>query len=148
MVRALYRHIQLMLYRPFLPLSRPGKQTISSDHRGKKFATSCITVCSNVLRLVRDMAAENLLNGAHWFELTTLFNATTLAIFLRVSDPDNMRTKFLFKEAEVGRDVLTMLSDRSRLASRGLETVNVSTRPPCLVRRVRLIAYPAISVNA
>ncbi|RFU29420.1 hypothetical protein B7463_g6943, partial [Scytalidium lignicola] len=109
-------HVRLMLYRPFLHYI--SKKTEKIDLRVKEFATSCINVSREVIRIGSEMNSRNLFFGAYWFEHYTIFSAIMALVFPIMDRNHDFDVSELLREAKAGREVLKLLSSSSMAADR------------------------------
>lgn len=117
-------HVQLMLYRPFLQYI--SKKTVKSDVRATKFAMSCIAVSREAICIGSEMNSRNLLLGAYWFELYTIFSAIMALVFPIMDRNHDLDISGLLNDAKSGREVLRQLSSSSMAADRCIQMLAVS----------------------
>lgn len=117
LLKMAFAHVQMMLYRPFLHyISRPKSK--GYDERPYASAAACINVSRKIVHTADEMRKKGILNGAYWFTMyTTFFSVITLIYYVLENSTDTTSLAIL-GDAEIGRDVLLSLKDRSLAAKR------------------------------
>jgi hypothetical protein len=128
LLRFAYGHVQLMLYRPFLQFySRQASSDDTIDERHLAFATAGINVCRNIIHIGLEIRRQAVLIGPYWFITYTQFLAILSVVLYVLHNPDMPGASELFSDAQLGKDCISSLTQRSLAADRVTFALNVSS---------------------
>ncbi|ANB12971.1 Asg1p [Sugiyamaella lignohabitans] len=125
-----YCYVLILLYRPFIHYLSPsyghGHQPAANygDERAKYYARKCIVVSRQVVHIAHDMVSHEMLNGAYWFSVYTVFFSVACLVFYsheNFNEPDALEVQL---DAELGKSALDKLKDNSTSASRTYNLLN------------------------
>ena len=117
----------MMLYRPFLHYS--SYQAESGDEITNERSLACqtagISVCRNIVHIGLEIRKQAVLIGPYWFIMYTQFLAVLSLVFYVLNNPDKPTSADILAEAELGKDAICGLSQRSLAADRVAAALNV-----------------------
>ncbi|EHK42620.1 hypothetical protein TRIATDRAFT_310207 [Trichoderma atroviride IMI 206040] len=79
--RLAHAHVRWMLYRPLLQFVSQGFRAEGLYKRLYMCAEACIGASRNIIDIIRDIQANRLLSGAHWFPIHATYVATLALIY-------------------------------------------------------------------
>lgn len=107
----------MMLYRPFLHyISRPKCK--GYDERPYASAAACINTSRKIVHTADEMRKKGILNGAYWFTMYTTFFSVITLLYYVLENPTDVTSLAILGDAEIGRDLLASLKERSLAAKR------------------------------
>lgn len=115
-------HVQIVLYRPFIHYCSPKFRSTSTSQT--KSALNCISVSRRAMYLAHELTSRNLLNGAYWFSIYTIFFSVACLVYYVHENPNDPEADAIRKDAEVGKNALTMLKESSMAAKRTYNLLN------------------------
>jgi len=106
-----------MLYRPFLHyISRPKNE--GCDERPYASAANCVNVSRKIVHTAGEMGRLGILNGAYWFTMYTCFFSVITLVYFVLENPEELTSLAVLRDAEMGRELLASMRDRSQAAKR------------------------------
>lgn len=114
-------HIQIVLYRPFIHYCSPK---FGGDEQARTSALSCIKVSRTAMHIAHDLVSKNLLNGAYWFSIYTIFFSVACLVYYVHENPHDAEALEIRRDAELGKNALTSLKDSSMAAQRTYNLLN------------------------
>lgn len=112
-----FSHAQMMLYRPFLHyISRPKSK--GCDERPYASAAACVNVSRKIVHIADGMRKRGVLSGAYWFTIYTTFFSVIALLYFVLENPTDVTSPAILGDAEIGRDLLSSLKDKSLAAKR------------------------------
>ncbi|KAB5547355.1 fungal-specific transcription factor domain-containing protein [Coniochaeta sp. 2T2.1] len=132
LLRFAYAHVQMMLYRPFLHYSprETGSGGEETDERSLACQTAGINVCRNIVHIGLEIRKQAVLIGPYWFIMYTQFLAVLSLVFYVLNNPDKPTCADIINEAELGKDAICGLSQRSLAADRVAAALQVRLSRP------------------
>ncbi|KAK8084108.1 fungal-specific transcription factor domain-containing protein [Apiospora saccharicola] len=130
LLRFAYAHVQMMLYRPFLQYySQRSPPTAASkpaddDERYLALATAGINVCRNIIHIGLELRKQAVLIGPYWFITYTQFFAVLSLLLYVIHNPDQPGAFNFFADAQLGKDCISSLTQRSLAADRVTVALN------------------------
>lgn len=121
-----------MLYRPFLHYSphETGSGDEVTDERSLACQIAGINVCRNIIHIGLEIKKQAVLIGPYWFIMYTQFLAVLSLVFYVLNNPDKPTCAETLHEAEVGKDAICGLSQRSLAADRVAAALQVRLFSP------------------
>lgn len=114
-------HVQIVLYRPFIHYCSPK---FKRDEKARVSALNCIGVSRRAMYLAHELTSQNLLNGAYWFSIYTIFFSVACLVFYVHENPNDPEALDIRRDAELGKNALTSLKDSSMAAQRTYNLLN------------------------
>lgn len=123
-------YVQLILYRPFIHylgrrhMAEMERDPAKRDDAAMLYANNCLRVSSTTMHLAHQLVEQNMLNGAYWFSLYTIFFAISCLVFYchenaRSQDPAIQANVCAYRaDADLGKQVVEKLKSTSDAASR------------------------------
>ncbi|RPA99695.1 hypothetical protein L873DRAFT_1581487, partial [Choiromyces venosus 120613-1] len=117
LLKMAFAHVQMMLYRPFLHyISRPKNK--GCDERPYASAANCVNVSRKIVHTADEMRKMGILNGAYWFTMYTCFFSVITLVYFVLENPEEITSLAVLRDAEIGRELLASMKDRSLAAKR------------------------------
>ncbi|PUU80439.1 fungal-specific transcription factor domain-domain-containing protein, partial [Tuber borchii] len=117
LLKMAFAHVQMMLYRPFLHyISRPKNE--GCDERPYASAANCVNVSRKIVHTAGEMGRLGILNGAYWFTMYTCFFSVITLVYFVLENPEEITSLAVLRDAEMGRELLASMRDRSQAAKR------------------------------
>ncbi|RPB15373.1 hypothetical protein P167DRAFT_551998 [Morchella conica CCBAS932] len=107
-----------------LPMQlRPGGDTPQSllkgcDERPYASAAACVNVSRKIVHTADEMRKKGILNGAYWFSMYTTFFSVITMLYYVLENSTDVTSLAILRDAEIGRDLLLGLKERSLAAKR------------------------------
>ncbi|KAK9450788.1 fungal-specific transcription factor domain-containing protein [Limtongia smithiae] len=111
-------YVKIILYRPFIHYVGQRYRDKLKDERPYACAMNCISTSRIVVHLADDLYRRGVLRGAHLFSVYTIFFATAVLIYYVHEDPSNSHVKEWRRDAELGKNVIEHLKNKSVAAAR------------------------------
>ncbi|KAK9386816.1 fungal-specific transcription factor domain-containing protein [Lipomyces mesembrius] len=89
-----------------------------TDERPYACAANCISTSRIVVHLADELIRRDVLRGAHLFSVYTIFFSTAVLIYYVHEDPYNPHVHEFRKDAELGKNVINNLKNKSAAAAR------------------------------
>jgi hypothetical protein len=127
LLRFAYAHVQLMLYRPFLqyhPVNTSSEEM--NDDRCVALAAAAISVCRNIIYIGQDIRKHAVLIGPYWFTTYTQFFAVIGLLLYISNNPDQPGASRLLSDAQIGKDCISSLTQKSLAADKVTAILDVS----------------------
>ena len=122
-----------MLYRPFTHFSsheEPGNAL--KDHAHADAVAACLNASKHIVHIAEE--TKDFLTGGHWFAIYASFFAVFSLVYFVLENPSDSRAPAAFRDANLGRDLLASLRERSLIAEKcsmslkvGLATTSISS---------------------
>ncbi|KAF4120313.1 Fungal trans [Geosmithia morbida] len=124
LLRFIYAHVQLVLYRPFLHYVSPRLgQGTKVDELSYACAAAAISVSRNIVHIGLEIRKQRVLSGPYWFMLYTEFFAVLSLVFYAIENPEKPGSAEVLADAWAGRRMIAELADRSLSADRVTESL-------------------------
>ncbi|KIW91596.1 uncharacterized protein Z519_07563 [Cladophialophora bantiana CBS 173.52] len=120
-----YAHARLILYRPFLLNFSHHTMRNQSDVRAYTYAMACLYASHDVIIGMKNMKKVDMLNGPYWFTIYSTFFAVTSLISYAWERARDEGVSGVLRDAEIGRDILSELGQRSIAAARCSKALEV-----------------------
>ncbi|CAI6085504.1 unnamed protein product [Clonostachys chloroleuca] len=126
LLRFVYAHVQLVLYRPFLHYVSPRLgQGTKIDELSYACAAAAISVSRNIVHIGLEIRKQRVLSGPYWFMLYTEFFAVLSLVFYALENPEKPGTSEVLADARAGRQMIAELADKSYSADRVASSLKV-----------------------
>ena len=119
LLRFVYAHVQLVLYRPFLHYVSPRlSQGTKIDELSYACAAAAISVSRNIVHIGLEIRKQRVLSGPYWFMLYTEFFAVLSLVFYAIENPEKPGSTEVLADARAGRQMIAELADKSLAAEK------------------------------
>lgn len=119
LLRFVYAHVQLVLYRPFLHYVSPRlSRGTKIDELSYACAAAAISVSRNIVHIGLEIRKQRVLSGPYWFMLYTEFFAVLSLVFYAIENPEKPGSAEVLADARAGRQMIADLADKSLSADR------------------------------
>jgi hypothetical protein len=137
LLRFVYAHVQLVLYRPFLHYVSPRlSQGSKIDELSYACAAAAISVSRNIVHIGLEIRKQRVLSGPYWFMLYTEFFAVLSLVFYAIENPEKPGSAEVLADAKAGQKMISDLADKSLSADRVTKSLKVRKKPlPVLMTR-------------
>lgn len=127
LLRFIYAHVQLVLYRPFLHYVSPrlGQQGSKIDELSYACAAAAISVSRNIVHIGLEIRKQQVLSGPYWFMLYTEFFAVLSLVFYAIENPEKPGSAEVLADARAGRQMIAELAGKSLSADRVTQSLQV-----------------------
>ncbi|KAI6779163.1 Activator of stress genes-like protein [Emericellopsis cladophorae] len=126
LLRFVYAHVQLVLYRPFLHYVSPRlSQGTKIDELSYACAAAAISVSRNIVHIGLEIRKQRVLSGPYWFMLYTEFFAVLSLVFYAIENPEKPGSAEVLADAQAGRKMIAELADKSLAAERVTKSLQV-----------------------
>lgn len=119
-----YCYVQIVLYRPFIHYCSPRFGIHTGDERPKLYARKCINVARRVMYLANDLVAKNMLHGAYWYSIYTIFFSVASLVYYVHENAMDGDTYGIRLDAEMGKNALKKFKESSQSAQRTYDILN------------------------
>lgn len=117
-----------MLYRPFLRFSPHNDLADNIPNKvSYPYQDTGISVCRNIVQIGQEIRKQAVLLGPHWFILYTQFLAVLSLVACILENPDHPSSSEILGDAELGKDGICGLAQRSLPADRVSAALNVGS---------------------
>ncbi|OQU98929.1 Fungal specific transcription factor domain-containing protein [Cladophialophora immunda] len=113
-----YAHTRLILYRPFLLSVSHYTMKNQSDTRAHTYVMACLDASRDVIIGMRNMRERDILSGPFFFTSYSTFFAAISLISYAWERTQGEDIQAVLRYAEIGRDILSLLGQRSVAAAR------------------------------
>lgn len=117
-------HVQIVLYRPFIHYCSPKLRSSRESQAKTMSALNCIAVSRRAMYIAHELTSKKLLNGAYWFSIYTIFFSVACLVYYVHENPNDPEVENIRKDAELGKNSLTLLKDASTAAQRTYNLLN------------------------
>ncbi|KAK9373600.1 fungal-specific transcription factor domain-containing protein [Lipomyces chichibuensis] len=111
-------YVKVILYRPFIHYVGQKYKDKMTDERPYACAANCISTSRIVVHLADELIRRDVLRGAHLFSVYTIFFSTAVLIYYVHEDPYNPHVHEFRKDAELGKNVINKMKNKSAAAAR------------------------------
>ncbi|KAK9355159.1 fungal-specific transcription factor domain-containing protein [Lipomyces doorenjongii] len=111
-------YVKIILYRPFIHYVGQNYKDKMTDERPYACAANCISTSRIVVHLADELIRRDVLRGAHLFSVYTIFFSTAVLIYYVHEDPYNPHVHEFRKDAELGKNVINKMKNKSAAAAR------------------------------
>ncbi|KAK9249538.1 fungal-specific transcription factor domain-containing protein [Lipomyces tetrasporus] len=111
-------YVKIILYRPFIHYVGQKYKDKMTDERPYACAANCISTSRIVVHLADELIRCDVLRGAHLFSVYTIFFSTAVLIYYVHEDPYNPHVQEFRKDAELGKNVINKMKNKSAVAAR------------------------------
>ncbi|KAK9237661.1 fungal-specific transcription factor domain-containing protein [Lipomyces kononenkoae] len=118
LINMAFCYVKIILYRPFIHYVGQKYKHKMTDERPYACAANCISTARTVVHLADELVQRDVLRSAHLFSVYTIFFSTAVLIYYVHEDPYNPHVHEFRKEAEVGKNVINRLKNKSAAAAR------------------------------
>lgn len=126
LLRFVYAHVQLVLYRPFLHYVSPRLgQGTKVDELSYACAAAAISVSRNIVHIGLEIRKQRVLSGPYWFMLYTEFFAVLSLVFYVIENPEKPGSAEVLADARAGRQMIADLADKSLSADKVTNALKV-----------------------
>ncbi|KAK9470651.1 fungal-specific transcription factor domain-containing protein [Dipodascopsis tothii] len=117
-------YVKIILYRPFIHYIGHKYKGKMADQRPYACAANCISTARIVVHIADDLLRRDLLRGAYLFSVYTIFFSTAVLVYYVHEDPYNPHMQEFRRDAELGRNVINDLKNKSTAAARTYAMLN------------------------
>lgn len=126
LLRFVYAHVQLVLYRPFLHYVSPRlSQGTKIDELSYACAAAAISVSRNIVHIGLEIRKQRVLSGPYWFMLYTEFFAVLSLVFYAIENPEKPGSAEVLADARAGQKMIADLAEKSISADRVTKSLKV-----------------------
>ncbi|KAK9324207.1 fungal-specific transcription factor domain-containing protein [Lipomyces orientalis] len=111
-------YVKIILYRPFIHYVGQKYKAKMTNERPFACAANCISTARIVVHLADELIRCDVLRGAHLFSVYTIFFSTAVLIYYVHEDPYNPHVQEFRKDAELGKNVINKMKNKSAAAAR------------------------------
>ncbi|SZF05706.1 unnamed protein product [Blumeria hordei] len=124
-----FAHVQMMLYRPFLPFASGNAfEDESKNKTSWACALAYFKVCQNVVQIVKDVQKRGIVIGPSWFMINITSFATLSLLYFNCQRSKSSEPLDIHVEAQGGLDVAKLIAQRKRDACSYLSAIKAISK--------------------
>ncbi|SZF05695.1 unnamed protein product [Blumeria hordei] len=124
-----FAHVQMMLYRPFLPfVSGDAFEDQSKIKISRACASAYFKVCQNVVQVVKDVQKRGIVIGPSWFVINMTSFATLSLVYFNCQRSKSSEPLDIHVNAQYGQVVSKLIAQRKRDACSYLSAIKALSK--------------------